>query len=309
MKVLVTGANGFVGENLCKVLRVNGYEVIAQMRNSSSAGEGVVINPMDANVNWIPVLSRINVVIHLAARVHVMGEDFVDSLNKHLAVNTYATLNLASQAATAGVKRFIFISSAGVSGASSLSPFTPSNAPNPHNDYSLSKLKAEQGLIHIAEKTGMELVVVRPPLVYGSNVKANFAKLLNALHLGIPLPFGSVINNRRSFVGIDNLVDFLLICTQHPAAANQIFMVSDGEDLSTEGLLRRLGAAIGHPVRLIKVPVKVLALVFKLTGKMELSRRLLENFQVDISKNEQLLGWKPKISVNEGFRRIVGNTK
>jgi nucleoside-diphosphate-sugar epimerase len=246
-------------------------------------------------------------VLHLAARVHVMNDTSADPLQAFREANTQATLRLGRQAAAMGVRRFVFVSSIKVNGEATRQgrPFTANDAAAPEDPYGMSKAEAEAGLRQIATETGMEIAIVRPPLVYGPGVKANFAALIHALRRGLPLPLGSVTNNRRSLVALDNLVDLLLTCIDHPAAANQTFLVSDGEDLSTTGLLQRLGLAMGRPARLIPVPPALLRLGATLIGKGDVAQRLLGNLQVDIAHTRHTLGWAPPVSVDEGLRRAA----
>ena len=245
--------------------------------------------------------------MHLAARVHVMAERASNPLVEFRRVNVDGTLNLGRQAAAAGVRRFVFVSSVKVNGESTAADhaFNAADIPAPQDPYAISKMEAEQGLRRIAAETGMEVVIVRPPLVYGPGVKANFAALMRAVQRGVPLPLASVTHNRRSFVALDNLVDLLITCIDHPAAANQTFLVSDGEDLSTTDLLRRLGQAMNKPARLIPVQPSLLQLGANLLGKGDMAQRLLGNLQVDISHTRQTLGWTPPVSVDEGLRRAV----
>lgn len=226
-------------------------------------------------------------------------------------VNVEGTLNLAKQAAETGVRRFVFVSSVKVNGEGTAAghPFTASDTAAPQDPYGISKMEAEQGLCQIAADTGMEVVIVRPPLIYGPGVKANFASLMRAVQRGIPLPLASVTHNRRSFVALDNLVDLLITCIDHPAAANQTFLVSDGEDLSTADLLRRLGQAMEKPARLIPVPPSLLQVGANLLGKGDMAQRLLGNLQVDISHTRNTLNWHPPISVDEGLRRAAAGLK
>ena len=229
-----------------------------------------------------------------------------DPLAAYRVVNTEGTINLARQAAAAGVRRFVFISSVKVNGeeTSPGQPFTEEDEPAPLDPYGISKLEAEQGLRDLATATGMEVVIIRPPLVYGPGVKANFLTMMRWLNKGVPLPFGA-LDNRRSLVALDNLVDFIITCIDHPAAAKQTFLVADGEDLSTTELLRRVGRAMGKPVRLIPVPMGLLQAGARLLGKQEMARRLCGSLQVDITKARTLLGWKPPVAVDEGLRRAV----
>jgi len=262
------------------------------------------------SVDWGKVLVGVSTVVHLAARVHVMHETETDPLTAFRAVNVGGTLKLARQAAAAGVKRFVFISSVKVNGESTSSgkAFTELDAPNPQDAYGQSKHEAEQGLRQLSADTGMEVVIIRPPLVYGPGVKANFAALMRAVQRGWPLPLGAV-HNQRSLVALSNLVDFIVTCLTHPAAANQTFLVSDGEDLSTPDLIRRMARAMNRPARLLPVPVWALQAVALLLGKGDAVQRLCGNLQVDISKARKLLGWNPPVSVDEGLRGAMGGPR
>ena len=255
---------------------------------------------------WIEALSRVDLVIHLAARVHILRDNTLDPMAAFRSVNVDGTLNLARQAADAGVKRFVFVSSAKVNGESTQPhrPFTEADIPNPQDAYSLSKHEAEQGLQKLAASTSMEVVIIRPPLVYGPGVKANFAALMQAVQMGRPLALGAV-NNRRSLIALDNLVDFIMTCLEHPKAANQTFLVSDGNDLSTAELVRGLARAAGVSPRLLPVPVWALQAGAMLLGKEDEVQRLCGNLQLDISKSQNLLNWRPPLVVEEGLRRAV----
>jgi UDP-glucose 4-epimerase len=264
---------------------------------------------LEPSTDWTVALEGVAVVVHCAARVHVMADTATNPLEEFRRVNVQGTLNLAQQAAAAGVRRFVFVSSIKVNGeATQLGClFTADDAPAPLDAYGVSKMEAEQGLREIALQTGMEVVIIRPPLVYGPGVKANFAAMMRWLRRGVPLPLGA-IHNQRSLVALDNLVDLIVVCLTHPAAANQTFLVSDGEDVSTTGLLRRMGQALGHPARLIPVPVSWLKLAAALVGKQDVAQRLCGSLQVDIEKTQRLLGWAPPLSLDEGLRRAAGNT-
>lgn len=311
MSILITGANGFVGQALSSAALKAGMRVTGAIRRHVALPDGVqpaLLPDVDDHVaDWRSLLAPHRAVIHTAARVHVMDDPSADPLAAFRAVNTTGTLNLARQAAMAGVRRFIFVSSVKVNGEETEPhhPFTSADLPAPLDPYGISKMEAEQGLHHIAEETGMEIVIVRPPLVYGPDVKANFASLMWVLQRGIPLPLGAVTTNRRSLVAIDNLVDLLINCIEHPAAANQTFLVSDGEDLSTTALLRRLGQALGRPARLLPVPPALLRAGAKMVGKRNVAQRLLGNLQVDITPTLKTLGWTPPVDVDEGLRRAA----
>lgn len=309
MKILVTGANGFIGRALCSSLIKKGEAVKSVLRSANLQIEGaevVLITDFDANTNWIDALHGVEVIVHLAARVHVMNDSESNPINAFRAVNVDSTLNIALQAASVGVRRFIYISSIKVNGELTLDgrPFTEIDPPSPKDDYGQSKYEAEQGLLQMATKTGMEIVIVRPPLVYGPGVKANFASLMRAVQKGWPLPFGG-ITNRRSLVSLDNLVDFINICIDHPCAANQIFLVSDGVDLSTAELASRMAHIAGVSANLLCIPVWVLKMSFFLLNRRDIEHRLCGNLQVDISKSKNILGWIPPISIEEGLRRAM----
>ncbi len=311
MRVLVTGANGFVGRALCLNLKQQGYLVRRVSRIASAQCEGVentIVGPIDGMTNWLPALSHVDVVVHLAARVHVMSDTTVDPLMEYRNVNVKGCLNLARQAAAAGVKRLIFLSSIKVNGEITQPghPFTADDVPAPQEPYGISKLEAEQGLRAIAVETELAVVVIRSPLVYGPGVGANFNAMLKAVASGVPLPLGA-IDNRRSLVALDNLVNLITICLEHPKAVNQIFLVSDGEDLSTKELIGRVAKAMGKPARLFSVPVQLLKIGGALTHRQSAVRRLCESLQVDISKTTAFLGWTPPITVDEGIRRVLVN--
>ena len=309
MRILVTGSNGFIGKALVQGLLRKAYAIIATSRIQSNSDEKLnqfIVGEIDASTNWSTALHGADAVVHLAARVHVMRDSARDPLKEFRRVNTDGTLNLARQAAVAGVRRFIFLSTIGVNGNStSLGRFfTETSAALPHDPYSMSKHEAEVGLRAISKSTGMEVVIIRPTLVHGNKAPGNFGKLTRLVAKGLPLPLAS-INNRRSLVGIDNLVDFIVTCLEHPAAANETFLVSDGEDLSTPDLIRRMARAMDRPARLLPVPKSVLMAAAALLGKRDMAQRLCGSLQVDISKSRALLGWNPPVSADEGLRRAV----
>jgi nucleoside-diphosphate-sugar epimerase len=256
--------------------------------------------------DWSAALASVQVVVHTAARVHVMRDTTSDPLDAFRQTNVVGTLDLARQAAAAGIKRFIFISSVKVSGEQTAlgHAFLEDDVPAPQDPYGISKMEAEQGLRAIALRTGMEVVIVRPPLVYGPGVKANFASLMRAVKNGVPLPLGA-IQNKRSLIGIDNLVDFLITCVDHPLAANETFLVSDGHDVSVPELVRGLAGVMGVKAHLLPIPVSVLQFGAALLGKRDAVNRLCENLQVDIDKARKLLAWTPSISISEGLRRAA----
>lgn len=305
-KVLLTGANGFVGSATTKALLRSKFEVLQAVRKSTNLDE-ISIGDVDGGTDWTKALIDCSVVIHCAARVHMMQDSVSDPFSEYQKVNVAGTLNFARQAARAGVKRFVFLSSIKVNGEATCKgvPYTDHDVASPEDAYGISKAEAETGLRLLSNETGMEVVIIRPPLVYGPGVKGNFSNLMSWVSRGLPLPFGLATSNRRSFVGLDNLVDLILTCIDHPNAANETFLVSDGEDLSTTDLLGRIGLALNRPARLIPVPVSILIIASRLLGKSSIAQRLLGSLQVDISKTCTLLNWKPPVSVDEGLRRAA----
>jgi nucleoside-diphosphate-sugar epimerase/lipopolysaccharide/colanic/teichoic acid biosynthesis glycosyltransferase len=311
MKILVIGASGFIGSAVVAHLAEQPtFSVRAAVRtlthSLSPAVDVFQVGGLEATTDWSAALKGIDVVVHAAARVHVMREVAANPLSEFRKVNVDGTLNLARQAVAAGVKRFVFISSIKVNGEGTLlnKPYRADDSPTPEDPYGISKLEAEMGLRELAGETGLDVVIVRPPLVYGPNVKGNFQSLIHLVDKGIPLPLGT-IHNKRSLLALDNLVDFIVLVINHPAAANQIFLVSDGEDLSTTELLQRLAKALGRPSRLIPFPAKLLDVIAKLLGKQMIAQRLCGNLQVDISKAKDLLGWIPPVTVDEGIKCCV----
>ncbi len=308
--ILLTGATGFVGKStILRLLATGLYSIVAVSRRENvdlPLGDKLVLTCGDIaqKADWTAVLKGVDVVVHAAGRAHVTNDACADPLYEFRRVNTQGTLTLARQAAESGVKRFVFISSIGVNGSHSTCPFTEMDIPSPAEPYAVSKLEAEQGLFLVANGSGMEVVIIRPPLVYGPNAPGNFGTLMRWVKKGVPLPLGAIYN-KRSLVALDNLVDFILTCIEHPAAANQTFLVADGEDISTTELLRRVGHALGKPARLIPVPPGLLLLCASLLGKQAIAQRLCGTLQVDISKARELLGWKPPLSMDEGLRRVV----
>ena len=310
--ILVTGATGFVGRALvqCLLAEDESRRLVVAVRRDNQPWPARVLprvtGDLEPSADWSDALDGVSVVIHLAARVHMMADVAADPLAEFRRVNVQGTLNLARHAAAAGVRRFVFVSSIKVNGEVTQlgRPFTADDAPAPLDAYGVSKMEAEQGLREIARQTGMEVVIIRPPLVYGPGVKANFAAMMRWLRRGVPLPLGT-LHNQRSLVALDNLVDLIATCLTHPAAANQTFLVSDGEDVSTTELLRRMGQALGCPARLIPVPVGWLKLAAALVGKRDVAQRLYGSLQVDISKTRQLLGWSPTLTLKQGLHKAA----
>jgi nucleoside-diphosphate-sugar epimerase len=313
-KVLVTGATGFVGQELCAELCKRAFAVRAAVRLEAVASlegiETVSVGEVDGLTDWSLALAGVNLVVHSAARVHVMREKATDPLAEFRRVNTQGTLSLATQAAALGVRRFVFISSIGVNGWQTQPnrPFCEADVVAPHNAYAVSKWEAENGLCELATSSGMQVVIIRPPLIYGYHAPGNYEALMRIVKSGLPLPLGAV-HNARSLVGLDNLVDFIVTCLAHPNAANQTFMVSDGQDLSTTALIRAMAQGAGVKARLLPVPVWVLKTAASVLGKGEAMQRLCGNLQVDITKARTLLDWTPPVTVFEGLRLSMGTGK
>lgn len=308
MQLAVTGATGFVGHALLAALlerRRFGLRALVRCLPADALPgiDYLATGDLGAEQDWRAALTGVDVLLHAAARVHVMSDAASDPLSEFRRINVEGTLNLARQAAEAGVRRFVFVSSVKVNGEASEpgQPFSAADMPAPVDPYGISKREAEDGLRVVAAQTGMEVVIIRPPLVYGPGVKANFRTMMGWLVRGVPLPLGA-IHNKRSLVALGNLVDLIITCAEHPLAANQTFLVSDGEDLSTTELLRRTAAALGCQARLLPVPQGLLTAGAALLGKQALLQRLCASLQVDISRTEAVLGWSPPIGVNEGLR-------
>lgn len=301
--VLVTGANGFLGRALLREMQRRAVAGRAAARCEVQGWPTFRVGDIDGATSWRDALQGCDAVVHLAARVHVMKDRAADPLAEFRKVNVDGTENLARQAAQAGVRRFIYVSSVKVNGERTRSghPFTADDAINPTDAYGQSKAEAEARLQALARETGMEVVVIRPVLVYGPGVKANFLSMMRWLKAGLPLPLGA-IDNARSLVAVDNLVDLILVCLSHPAAANQVFLASDGEDLSTPELLRRTAKALGTTARLLPVPAALLQAAASLAGKSAAAERLCGSLHVDIEKTRRLLGWTPPVSVDRALR-------
>lgn len=310
VRVLVTGATGFVGQALVARLTADGQRVRAAVRRAAPdlAVEQVCVGDLGPHTDWDAVVAGQDVIVHAAARVHVMQERAADPLAEFRRTNVEGTLQLACRAVRAGVRRFVFVSSIKVNGEATAPgrPFRADDAPAPADAYGQSKLEAEQGLQRIAAETGMQFTIVRPPLVYGPGVKANFLDLMRALHRGVPLPLGA-IHNRRTLIALDNLTDLLATCVIHPAAANAVFLAGDGEDLSTTELARRLAAALGVRARLLPVPAKLLERTAQMLGRGDAARRLCRWLQVDSGATRERLGWSPPIGVDEALRRTAAH--
>ena len=322
MSILVTGATGFVGKCLVEELLKQKLSVSAVVRiNEAFLPNGAIkvcIPDLTVKSDWQPILKNINVVVHVAAWAHIMN-DVANPLAEFRKVNRDATLHLARQAAKANVKRFVFLSSIKVNGEMTGGDIHPNPLPKgegikdcfteddmfvPDDPYGLSKYEAEQGLLAIAKETCMEVVIIRSPLIYGPNVQANFASMIKWINKIVPLPFGA-IHNQRSLVALDNLVSFIIHCIDHPKAANEIFLISDGEDVSTTELLQKVAKALGKKSLLLPVPVSWMIFAAKLIGKEAVANRLFGSLQVDSSKARDLLGWKPVITMDEQLKKMA----
>ena len=313
MKILLTGATGFIGSSVLEALMIAKHKPVVVARNNNNLPavlEKIIVDDIDSNTDFGVKLSVCSVVIHCAARVHVMNEGASDPSAEFRKVNTFGTLNLARQAVDAGVKRFIFVSSIKVlgEGTASNSTYYNSDRPNPADPYAASKFEAEQGLKEIATKSGIEVVIIRPSLVYGPGVKANFLNMMKWIHQGIPLPFGA-IHNKRSLVSLDNLVDLILTCIEHPRAANEIFLVSDDRDVSTTELLNLLAVSLGKHPLLLPIPMSLINFAAMLFGRPDLSRRLCGSLQVDIQHTKDTLDWKPPYTIEDSLLKTANAFK
>lgn len=303
MRFLITGASGFIGRGLLAELSQTRYQVLAVARQPLAGFDTVSVDLIDGQTDWADMLQGVDVIVHLAARVHVMEEHAIDPLAEFSVVNLHGTTNLARQAAKAGVKRFVYVSSIKVNGeqTSKGRPFTESDHLQPQDAYAISKWAAEQALHSISQETGMEVVIVRPPLVYGPNVKANFLKLLELVDRGVPLPLGSV-ENSRSLIYVGNLVDALITCATHPAAAGNAYLVSDGEDVSTPQLIQAVADALHRPGRVFPMSLALMRGAAALIGKSAAIDRLMQSLVVDSSKIHSELGWQPPYTMAQGLQ-------
>ncbi len=308
--IFITGATGFVGTALLKRLLREDVRLFAAVRDAQAAADlppaadRIVVEPLSDSSDYSSALRNMDVVIHLAARVHVMQDRAADPLQEFRRVNVAGTERLARQAVRSGVKRFVFISTVKVHGEETATPYREHDRVSPLDPYGVSKAEAESALRGLAGETGLEVVVVRPPLVYGPGVKANLLQLMSAVARGIPLPFGS-IRNRRSIVYVGNLVDALVLCALHPAAAGKTYLVSDGEDVSTPELIERMAAALGRSHRLFPCPAGLMRAAGRLTGRSSAVERLLGSLQVDGSRIERELGWKRPFTMKQGLQETA----
>jgi UDP-glucose 4-epimerase len=300
--MLITGAGGFVGTSLVSELarRRIPHRGVTRRGNNS-----FVIPNIDGQTDWTAALEGVDVIVHLASRAHSDGTAPLDEVQAQRN-DVDAALNLARQAARAGVKRFVFISSIKVNGEATKAgqPFTAADRPDPQNPYAQAKLDSELGLFALSRDTGLEVTVIRPPLVYGPGVKANFGNMMQWIDRGIPMPLGAV-NNKRSFLYVGNLVDLIIVAAEHPAAAGEVFTVSDGEDMSTTELYRRLARALGRPCWIMPVPTSLLKFGATMLGRRDVANRLFDSLQVDCSKTREILGWVPRIDVDDGLQRTA----
>ena len=310
--VLITGGTGFIGQALVRRLLQHGrYRVRASVRSGSpDLPDGAQVfrtGPIDADTDWREALTGVSMVVHTAASTQAGTRLSADAMRALHAVNVEGTSSLAHQAAVAGVRRFLFVSSIKVHGEHSPrgKPFTADGPLSPESPYGVSKWKAEQALTLAARQTGMEWVVVRPPLVYGPRDKGNFSAISTAIEKGIPLPIGALRNNRRSLVGLDNLVDLLVTCLDHPQAANEAFLAADGEDLSTYDLFLRVARALDRPPRFFSVPTGLLRSALRILGQSDIADRLIGSLQADIAKTRQQLDWAPSLTVEQGLRQAI----
>ena len=306
MRVLVSGANGFVGRALCLYLLSNGHSVVPIVRRySGMEGEHII----DEEFSGIQSLSDCDSIVHLAGRAHIVHDQEIDPLAAFRVANVNTTLALANRAIESGVRRFVFMSTVKVNGEVTAPGccFKSDDLPAPQDPYAISKLEAEKGLLEISARTGLEVVIIRPPLVYGPDVKGNFASLIKWVKNEVPLPLGAV-DNRRSMIALDNLVNFTTLCADidaSPNAKGQVFLVSDGEDVSTAELLRRVAKAYQCNSRLFSVPVGLIRLAAGWVGKSPLADRLLGSLVIDDSKARQVLGWHPPVSMDEQLQKMV----
>jgi nucleoside-diphosphate-sugar epimerase len=317
--VHITGCAGFVGKALCTELKrrsflaFSGSDRGACLENSNTGSQPyVAVEDIGPDTDWSNALTGADTVIHLAARAHVLRENAVDPLAEFRKVNRDGALNLAGQAVARGIRRFVFMSSIGVNGEITgdggstadarcmKSAFSEDNQAQPHSAYAVAKWEAEQGLVEIARKSGMELVILRAPLVYGPGVKGNFERLVRLIYRGVPLPFG-LVRNQRSFIAMGNLVDLLLRCAIEPAAGNQLFVISDGDDVSTPDLVRRIARVLNKPARLLPVPVGMMRLGAACMGKSKMFQQLCGSLVVDSAKVRRVLGWKPPMTMEQGL--------
>tara|TARA_B100002052_G_C15886379_1_gene601750 strand:- start:5306 stop:6244 length:939 start_codon:yes stop_codon:yes gene_type:complete len=306
MKVLITGASGFIGKSLVHSLGEYNLVLTNRSGNSESSFETYKKN-ISSTEDYSDCLKGIDVVVHVAAKAHQAEDHSKDSMNEFFEINFRGTLNLAQQAARAGVKRFIFISTIKVNGEKTFedSPFRFDSQRLPEDAYAKSKAEAEIGLFKLAQSSDLEVTVIRPPLVYGVGVKANFGSFLKLASINLPMPFGALAN-KRSFVSLDNLIDLIVSCIDHPKAGNDIFLVSDDDDMSTKKIYTIIVESFGKRPKLFGIRPNILKLFFQALGKRKIADRLCDNLQLDIEHTKVTLGWKPKVQTKEAMRLIIG---
>jgi nucleoside-diphosphate-sugar epimerase len=309
-KLLITGATGFLGSMLCKNLSLKNYLINASTRSDSQKTiKGIKffnVGDINSKTKWDEALFSVECVIHCAARAHMMKDKKQDILKFYRKINVEGTRNLAMQAAMSGVKRFIFISSIKVNGEITIgsSSFKNGDIPKPEDAYGISKWEAEQALWKVSKQTGLEIVIIRPPLVHGYGVKGNFLRLLNLVYRGVPLPFAG-IDNCRSFIGLENLIDIIILCIDHSKAAGNTFLISDTECISTSDLISKLQKIMKKPSRLFSIHSNLIKLMGFLTGKSLEVKRLLYSLKIDSSHAQKVLGWIPPITLDEGLEKTV----
>jgi len=314
LNILLTGATGFIGQALVLELLQQGFFLTIVLRKKSNLFADninqIIVGDLNNDIDWSSILNKIDCIIHLAGKAHVIDKSKASALDEFRKINTELTLNLAKQAVAAGVERFIFLSSIGVNGNQNNQPFLEIDTPNPQESYAISKYEAEQGLLKLAQNSSLEMVIIRPPLVYGNNAPGNFGRLIQWVSpkFILPLPLGAV-NNARSLVAIDNLVSFIITCTLHSKAANEIFLISDNDSLSTTQLLKKIAKAFNKKALLLPVPVNWMVFVAKLLGKEADAARLFSSLIVDSSKARDLLDWHPVTTIDEQLRKITENEK
>ena len=310
-QILLTGSNGFIASHLLKRIPEGQINAVDLLENKSANFNKFMQTAISATTVYSSILQDVSTVIHCAARVHVMNDSVVNPLELYREVNTAGTINLAKQAASAGVKRFIFLSSIKANGEKTPlnCPYTNESPLNYEDPYGQSKAEAEIALMEIAKETGMEVVIIRPTLVYGAGVKANFAALMNLVSKGIPLPFGCIKHNKRSLVSVTNLVDLIITCIDHPKAANQVFMVSDNYDISTSEMISFMGKSLSKKTLQISIPIWMYKLAGKILRKEDVISRLTGSLQVDIKHTMKTLDWTPPQSIADAFQEAASAFK
>jgi nucleoside-diphosphate-sugar epimerase len=308
-RILVTGANGFVGRQLCRSLSQKGFWVKAAVRQTAIAPteemQYIPVGDIGPDTDWTEALHGVHLVVHLAGRAHIRRDSSANSMAEYERINTLGTIRLAQMAAAAHVKRFLFLSSVKVNGEETHGqPFAETDRPAPLDFYAVSKWKAEEGLLHLHRQGELSVVIIRPPLVYGPGVRANFLQLIRLVDSGLPLPLGK-IQNKRSLVGLRNLIEFITVCLHDPSAAGELFLVSDQEDLSTADLVQRLAVFLGRSPYLLPIPYQFMAIMARIMGKQEAFNKLCHSLQVDVEKSRKVLHWNPPFSVNEELEHTI----